>query len=135
MPKFDDMIVAPGFIMTRPDGTAAAALAVSGEGAPCLTMFDDRGKSRLLLNVDSETGLAGMHLMDGGEALVLSAAANVDGTGFVEFKQDGLTQRIAIVYHPDGGPGIIIRDREGAVVWTAPPGVEYEIVVPRSRPV
>lgn len=133
MPKFDEMIVAPGFIMTRPDGTAAAALAVSGDGAPCLTMFDDQGKSRLLMNVDSESGIAGMHLMDRRESLVLSAAANADGTGFVEFKQNGMTQRIAIVYHPDGGPGIIIRDREGAVVWTAPPGVEYEIVVPRSR--
>lgn len=133
MPRFDEMIVAPGFIMTRPDGTAAAALAISEEGTPCLTMFDNQGRSRMLLNVDTESGISGLHLMDEDEALVLSAAANPDGTGFLEFRQAGQNQRIAIVYHPEGGPGIIIRDREGAVVWTAPPGVEYEIVMPRER--
>lgn len=133
MPRFEEMIVAPGFIMTRPDGSAAAALASSGEGAPCLTMFDDRGRSRMMLNLDTDSGLSGLHLMDEDESVVLTAAANPDGTAFIEFRQNGQNQRIAIVYHPEGGPGIIIRDREGTVVWTAPPGVEYEIVLPRER--
>ncbi len=102
------------------NGVERAMLGVEPDGSPVLHLGDETGKVRVLGHCD-----------DGGSALTLFDAAGKpraflntdtdDGTPALILLDEGGEVRTTVTLGPTGRPEILLYDKEGTIMWKAPP--------------
>ena len=119
----DSIVEARGFVLRDANWQPRAELRVHKDGAPYFRLNNHAGRPGAALSVRDD-GAVSLRLLDNAEQERIELKLDDNGVPVVTLKGSNGRARIALTAEETGEGGeqrIVLRDRLGRVVWSAPP--------------